>query len=514
MRQAHTVQTVREAEEALMASRPEGALMRAAAGGLAAVCIRLLPRVYGARVVVLVGGGDNGGDALYAGAAIARRGARVRALVAGSAPHAAGLAAFRAAGGAVAAGADAATEIGAAELVVDGLVGIGGRGALREPHATLAALTGEADALVVAVDLPSGIDADTGTVSGPCVRADVTVTFGTHKPGLFVDPGARYVGVVELVDIGLGPRLPAPRVVSPQVADIAALLPEPGPESDKYRRGVLAVAAGSDRYRGAAVLAVGGALRTGVGLLRYVGQQGVATEVVHHWPEAVVSVLDPTDPAGRLPQRVAAWVVGPGRGLHPTAAMELEAVLATDRPVLLDADAITLLAKRPELVSDRTAPTLLTPHAGELSRLLPDSTPAEVEEHRLDHVVRAAERYNCTVLLKGSTTLIAAPGLPVVVNPTGTPLLATAGTGDVLAGAAGALLSAGLSPPDAATCAAYLHGLAARLAHDGAPVSSSDLIGALPVAFAAILGSDSEEGVPARGSKVADGTRGRGGRRG
>ncbi|RCV54554.1 NAD(P)H-hydrate epimerase, partial [Marinitenerispora sediminis] len=268
MRQAHEVETVRSAEEALMARLPEGALMARAAAGLAAVVARVLPRVYGSRVVLLVGSGDNGGDALFAGARLARRGAAVRAVPVGSRPHAAGLAALRAAGGRAVGLADAGAELAAADVVVDGLVGIGGRGGLREPHATLAHQASEAAAPVVAVDLPSGIDADTGAVAGPAVRADVTVAFGTHKPGLLVDPGAGYAGVVELVDIGLAPWLPAARVEAPQDADVAALLPSPGAETDKYRRGVLAVAAGSDRFRGAAVLAVGGALRGGVGMVR------------------------------------------------------------------------------------------------------------------------------------------------------------------------------------------------------------------------------------------------------
>src|SRR5690606_13631377 len=348
MRTAHIVETVRAAEGALLAQLPDGALMRRAAFGLAVVCVRILPRVSGARVVLLVGSGDNGGDALFAGAELARRGAAVTAVAAGRSPHPRGLAALRAAGGRTAAVAEAAALVAAADLVVDGLVGIGGRGALREPHAGLAALTESTDAAVVAVDLPSGVDADTGAVPGASVRADVTVTFGTHKPGLFVDPGAERAGVVEFVDIGLAPELPAPDVVAPRADDVAALLPGPAAETDKYRRGVLALAAGSDRYRGAAVLAAGGALRTGVGMLRYAGQPEVAREVVARWPETVASVLDPTDPVASLPKRVAAWVVGPGRGLHPTAAAELEAVLATGEPVLVDADAITLLARAPE----------------------------------------------------------------------------------------------------------------------------------------------------------------------
>ncbi|PSK92914.1 hydroxyethylthiazole kinase-like uncharacterized protein yjeF/hydroxyethylthiazole kinase-like uncharacterized protein yjeF [Murinocardiopsis flavida] len=487
MRDAYTVEAVRKAEDVLMARGPEGALMQRAAAGLAAVCARLLPRVYGARVVLLVGSGDNGGDALYAGARLARRGAAVLAVLAADRVHEGGLAALRAAGGRVSADrADARAAIAAADLVVDGLLGIGGRGGLREPHAALAAHAADSAALVVAVDLPSGVDAGTGAVEGPAVRADVTVTFGGYKPGLLIDPGAGRAGVLELVDIGLGPELPPAHVRSPQAADIAALLPGPGAESDKYRRGVLAMASGSDRYSGAAVLSVGGALRGGVGMLRYAGQAGVVAKVLDRWPEVVATVLEPTDPVAGLPQRVAAWVVGPGRGLHPAAVVELRTVLGTGLPVLLDADAITLLAEEPDLVRDRSAPTLLTPHAGELARLLPGVDRADIEARRLAHATRAAAEFGCTVLLKGSTTIIAEPGRPAIVNPTGTPLLATAGTGDVLAGLIGAMLASGLAPRDAAVCGAYLHGLAARLACGGAPISASDLLGAIPAAFRAL----------------------------
>ncbi|MFC7329405.1 NAD(P)H-hydrate dehydratase [Marinactinospora rubrisoli] len=486
MRQAHDVETVRRAEGTLMARLPEGALMARAAAGLASVVARVLPRVSGSRVVLLVGSGDNGGDALYAGARLARRGAGVRAVLAGSRVHAAGLAALRAAGGRAVDPGGAEEELAAADVVVDGLVGIGGRGGLREPHATLARQAARIAAPVVAVDLPSGIDADTGAVTGPAVRADVTVTFGTHKPGLLVDPGAEHAGVVEFVDIGLAPWLPGPLAEAPQDADIAALLPRPGAESDKYRRGLLAVAAGSDRYRGAAVLAVGGAVRGGAGMVRYVGQEGVAADVVRRWPEVVTAVQDPADPVAGLPGRVAAWVIGPGRGLDAPAEAELAAVLESERPVLVDADALTLVSRRPDLVRNRKGPTVLTPHAAELSRLLPGSEPADIAARRLEYARRAAGEYGCTVLLKGSTTVVADPDGPAVVNPTGTPLLATAGTGDVLSGLIGALLAGGLAPRSAAACGAYLHGRAARLAGRGAPISASDLPGALPAAVRSV----------------------------
>lgn len=246
--------------------------MQRAAAGLAAACAGLLGRVYGARVALLIGSGDNGGDALYAGARLARRGAGVTAvLLAPDRAHAGGLRALRDAGGRAVPTDDSSTEtvLAQADLVLDGIVGIGGKGGLR-PDAER--LTRAVRGTMVAVDLPSGVDADTGEVRGPAVRADATVTFGTYKPGLLIDPAHERAGALRLIDIGLAPHLPpVPDAEALQHGDIAALLPRPDAESDKYRRGVVGVVAGSARYPGAAVLAVAGALRGGAGAVRYVG---------------------------------------------------------------------------------------------------------------------------------------------------------------------------------------------------------------------------------------------------
>jgi hydroxyethylthiazole kinase-like uncharacterized protein yjeF len=552
MRDARAVAGVRAAEGALMAELPDGVLMQRAAAGLAAACAGLLRRsgrdgrdgrdgpggrrgrsdgVYGSRVVVLAGSGDNGGDALYAGARLAARGAVVTAVAAASRVHPGGVAALLASGGRLidaagqpdgespaaspAAASPAATAaspaadaspaanraIAAAGLIIDGLLGIGGRGGLREPAASLAAAARRSRGLVVAVDLPSGIDADTGEAAGAAIQADVTVTFGTLKPGLLIDPGASHAGVVELVDIGLQPHLGPPDVSAPQAADVAAWLPRPSEESDKYRRGVLGIVAGSDRFTGAAQLSVGGAIRGGAGMVRLVSAETAVAVVRQRWPEAVITTIGPGQSAEQVIEaagRVQAWVAGPGMGTDDAAAERLAAVLATDLPVLVDADGITLLAAHRELLR-RAAPTLITPHAGELARLL-GADRADVEAHRLRFATRAAAELGCTVLLKGSTTVIARaePAREVLVNSTGTSWLATAGSGDVLSGLAGALLAQGLEPPWAAAAAAYLHGMAARLSADGvtggtagaeaagdaqgAPIGASDLISALPAA--------------------------------
>ncbi|MEV5100695.1 NAD(P)H-hydrate dehydratase [Streptomyces massasporeus] len=476
MRTAYSVETVRNAERELMARLPEGALMQRAAAGLAAACADLLGRVYGSRVVLLVGSGDNGGDALYAGARLARRGAGVTAvLLAPERAHAAGLAALRRAGGRVAGVGDGEALVEGADLVVDGIVGIGGKGGLRPDAVPLAAAAGRSRGAVVAVDLPSGVDADTGEVHGHAVRADLTVTFGTHKPGLLIDPAREYAGSVRLVDIGL--ELPVePELEALQHEDVARLLPVPGAESDKYRRGVVGIAAGSARYPGAAVLAVSGALRGGAGAVRYVGPAGDA--VIARFPETLVSDQGPKH-AGR----VQAWVVGPGAGDDAATVAE---VLAADVPVLIDADGLRLADA--EVVRGRRAPTLMTPHAGEAAALLGVER-GEVEGGRLTAVRELARRYGATVLLKGSTTLVADSGGGAVrVNPTGTGWLATAGSGDVLSGLGGSLLAAGLSTVDAGSVGAYLHGLAGRLAADGAPVGAHDVADAVPGAWRNVLG--------------------------
>ncbi|MEI7033026.1 NAD(P)H-hydrate dehydratase [Streptomyces pratensis] len=476
MRRAYSVETVRAAEAALMQRLPEGALMQRAAAGLAVACgdlLRRRGRVYGSRVLLLVGSGDNGGDALYAGSRLARRGAGVRALLlAPDRVHEGGLAALLAAGGQVADGPDG---LGALDLVVDGITGIGGRGGLREDAAELVRTVTRSRAPVIAVDLPSGVEADTGQVQGEAVRADATVTFGTYKPGLLIDPAAEHAGALRLVDIGLGPELPEPPDLEAlQYADVAALLPLPGAESDKYRRGVVGVVAGSERYPGAAVLAVAGALRGGAGAVRYVGPG--ADAVIARFPEALVHAGPPSE-AGR----VQAWVVGPGLGDGGDARSAVADVLAADVPVLVDADGLRLLDAG--TVRTRTAATVLTPHAGEAAALL-GAAREEVEAGRLAAVRELAARYRATVLLKGSTTLVAeARDTPVRVNPTGTSWLATAGSGDVLSGLTGSLLAAGLPPRDAASVGAYLHGLAARHGSHGAPVSAQDVADGIPAAW-------------------------------
>jgi hydroxyethylthiazole kinase-like uncharacterized protein yjeF len=367
--------------------------------------------------------------------------------------------------------------------VVDGILGIGGHGGLR-PNAAAAfsaatnvtASDGGRPA-VVAVDLPSGVEADTGAVPGDAVDADVTVTFGCLKPGLLVGEGAGRAGLVDLVDIGLSPNVdPCLRLVDRD--DVRDWWPRPNRESDKYARGVVGLATGSATYPGAAVLSVAGASAGPAGLVRYAGS--AADFVRNRYPSAIV--------AGRVADagRVQAWVCGSGLGTDERAKGELRAVLAAPVPVVLDADALTLLVdgSLAESLRGRKASMVVTPHDREFTRLAGERPGTD----RVEAALGLAVRMNATVLLKGDRTVVASPAGEVWVNPTGTSALATGGTGDVLSGLLGALLAAGLAPVRAAVAAAYAHGLAGREAARGGPVTSADVAEALRPTLATLLG--------------------------
>lgn len=454
-----------------MATLPEGALMQRAAHGLAYAVIDYLGGAYGRRVCLLVGSGDNGGDALYAGAVLARRGAHVEAWLLSEHAHPGGVAALRRAGGRVVPhgppnqpswSAESSLVVAPFDVVVDGIVGIGGRAGLKPEAVT--ALDRLAGAPVVAVDVPSGVDVDTGELGDTYVDADVTVTFGTHKTASLVDPAAQAAGAVHLVDIGL--ELPAAPVEALQADDVAVLLPTPDADAHKYTRGVVGVRAGSATYPGAGLLSVAGASCGLAGMVRYVGDREVLDLVRAAHPEVVG--------AGR----VQAWVVGSGSA--DGARGTLEEALADDVPLVVDADGLA----HADLARGR--PAVLTPHAGELAAMV-GADRADVGARPLAHARAAAATYDAVVLLKGRRTLVATPGGRVRVTTSGTPWLATAGAGDVLGGLVGALLAAGLTPYDAASAGAWLHGAAATLASRGGPIVAGDVARALPGLISTLL---------------------------
>ncbi|WP_114451485.1 NAD(P)H-hydrate dehydratase [Halopolyspora algeriensis] len=502
-----TPDQVRAAEQRLFERTPEPAVMQRAAHAVSLHTARLLGArtgaVSGRHVTLLVGAGNNGGDALWAGAFLRRRGAGVTALLLSPArTHAAGLAALRRAGGRVVeaedasadtagVGAEASDALDRADAVVDGIVGLSGRGSLRPRAAELVRRTA---APVVAIDLPSGVDPLTGMVDGPAVRADVTVTFGSHKPGHVLGAGPEHSGAVAVIDIGIDPHLGDPEFVLLDTADVGAGWPVPAPMDDKYSQGVVGVAAGSANFPGAAVLAGGAAVQATSGMVRYAGP---AADVVRsHWPEVVAtgSVAD----AGR----VQAWSVGPGIGTGASGRAVLAEVLESGRAVCADADAITLLAEDTTLWDSRDpdAPLVLTPHSGEFARLAGDFGGDRISAARM-----VAARHDVVLLLKGNSTVVAAADGRVLVNSSGHAWPATAGSGDVLTGLIGALLASGVEPWLACGYATHVHSLAAEIAASGgrgrpdtpgtrgpdgasgmgAPIGASALLAAVPDAVRA-----------------------------
>ena len=489
MIRAYSVSSVRTAEAAAMAGLEEGVLMSRAASGLAAVAAARLGGPGGRQVVAMVGAGNNGGDALYAAALLAKDGAAVVVLTVAESVHEGGLRAARDAGAivlnAVGEHADSrsviASALGSAELLIDGIVGIGGHpglssegdGFLREVSDT---------AYVLAVDLPSGADPEGEVVARSCVFADETVTFIVPKPVHLLPATEPAVGRLTVVDIGV-PIEGAPVVERVTPGDIPGLWPRPGPADDKYSRGVLGIVAGGENYTGAALLAVTAAVCSGAAMVRYIGPPTPTLLVRSQVPEAVIGE-----------GQVQAWLLGPGvdvgdestEGRIQRAAAQ--SALDSGLPCVVDAGGLDLI------VEPRSTPTLLTPHAGELARLLTRiGTPvdrATVAGAPLAHARQLADLTNSTVLLKGATTLVVSPqpsGLPVRAQADAPPWLATAGSGDVLAGLAGTLLASGLSPADSGSVAALVHGLAADAANPGGPVRALGVAQAIPGVVAALL---------------------------
>ncbi len=496
MIEAWSVDRVREAEAALMEGLPEGELMERAATGLAGVLRARTGERRARSVTALVGPGNNGGDALYAVARLAREGAAASAVHTGTV-HEGARAAAEAAGVVLheGGGPESLECVRAADVVVDGILGIGGRPGLPDWARPWVEAVAE-DALVVAVDLPSGQDPAGRVATADAVFADETVTFGVPKPVHLLPATEMACGRLTVVDIGLTVG-GAPAVRRLTRDDVAGVWPVPGPGDDKYSRGVLGVVAGGEGFTGAALMTTATAVAAGAGMVRYVGTPAPEGLVRAHVPEAVHG-------AGR----VQAWVVGPGLDTTATgAAAEAQLgvareALASELPVLLDAGGLDLLTGR------RDAPTLLTPHAGELARLLsrlgdpsggtsgdgagdgPGSVArSDVEADPVGHARRAAALTGATVLLKGNTTLVVGPDpeSPVHSQADAPSWLATAGSGDVLAGLAGTLLASGLGPALAGALAGLVHGTAADEANPGGPVRAMAVAGAIPATIASLL---------------------------
>jgi hydroxyethylthiazole kinase-like uncharacterized protein yjeF len=482
------VDDVRAVEDAAMAALPEGRLMELAARGLAEIAALRLKELDGRNVVALVGGGNNGGDALYAVSRLAKKGFHAGAVVASSGVHEGGLRAASRRGVAVVPG-DQGTRwvdmVGDADLVIDGITGIGGRPGLRgEARAWVAAIPERA--YILAVDLPSGTDPAGLRGSTESVFADETVTFGVPKAVHLLPATEAAVGRLTVVDIGLDFSGRVPVVERLTLEDVHRLWPVPGTSADKYSRGVLGSITGTTRYPGAGVLSVLGAIGAGAGMVRYAGPASVIALVHQMAPEAVC-----------VEGQAQAYVLGSGMDPEDPDASDqvtrIRSALASGAPVVVDAGALGLVGRR-------ATSTVLTPHAGELARLLGrlGVTPAGVDEVTRDtvnaqpipHAQAAADALNAVVLLKGSTTLVVSPaehGRPVRSQNDAPGWLATAGAGDVLGGVVGALLAAGLDPVDAASLGALIHGVAAHQANPDGPVRALGVAQAIPRTVAALI---------------------------
>lgn len=480
-------------------------LMRAAGASLAD---EVESRVPDGTVAVLAGSGNNGGDGWVAARLLHERGRAVTVLSLTEPSLLAGIAGD-VAREAVEAGVEwgvpdappTAEELAGAAVVVDALLGTGAALPLRDPLPAWCEAANRSGAYVVAADVPTGVDADTGSVAEVVVAADCTVTFGQPKLGLVTYPGAGHAGEVVVADIGI-PAEPAASLEAPAIHtadEYAAMLRLPAPDAHKNSRGRVLVIAGSAYFAGAAVLATRGAMRAGAGYVTLAVPEPVLPVAQGHLLAAPVVGL----PAGRtrafsagavapaleLARDYDAVVLGPGLTLADGAvAFARQIVAQVDRPLVIDADGLNALVDAVELLQRRSAPTVITPHPGELARLLGTQVSA-VQSDRVSSSARLSSD-GVTVVLKGAGTVVSAAGRSAIVTA-GTPALATAGTGDVLAGMVGALLAQGHEPYEAGLLGAYVHARAGEAAAaDLTPiaVTAEDLPGYVPVAFAELLG--------------------------
>jgi ADP-dependent NAD(P)H-hydrate dehydratase / NAD(P)H-hydrate epimerase len=361
------------------------------------------------------------------------------------------------------------TDLGGPDVVVDAIFGTGFRGAPRPEAAALIERINGLGVPVVAVDLPSGVNADTGEVEGVAVRANLTVTMHGPKVGLHVAPGKFHAGEIVVADIGLEPMETRHRLVARVVLD---LVPRRRPEDNKYTAGAVLIVGGAPGLTGAASLSAEAAFRADAGYVTVCAPRESLPVLEARLLEAVKR---PLEEASEAAERMGAVAIGPGLGRGEERRALVRRLLAElELPAVVDADGLDGLEP-----FERRAATVLTPHAGELARLLGRES-RWVSEHRLAALAEAVERYRCVVLLKGADTLVGAPGEGVLVRPVNTPALATAGTGDVLTGVVGAFLAKGVDARLAAAAAATAHGLAAAHVTHKAGLVASDVIAHLP----------------------------------
>ena len=480
---------------------PAVTLMERAGRAVARACVDLMGGVYGRRAVVVCGKGNNGGDGLVAARHLARWGVRVAVLSVEPPdglrdPAAANLARLAEVGLRVDIATESrlARELARADVAVDAVFGTGFRGVPEDRWAAAIEGLNAGAPPVVAVDIPSGVNGATGAVEGDAVRSDLTVTFGAAKVGVVLLPGAERAGAVRVVEIGFPEDLLRADTFVTEPEDVAAMVPRRVIDTHKRASGVLVVVAGSRGMTGAAHLIAEAAGRIGAGLVVVAAAQGIVPILQASIAEAVFLPLpetadggvaaDARDPVLDALGRAHALAIGPGMTAQDeTAGFVRDLLRDCPVPAVVDADALNAFAGRADDLADRKAEAVLTPHVGEFVRLA-DVGAREVESDRLAHARTLAARADAVVLLKGSRTVLAAPDGIARVNPTGGPMLATAGSGDVLTGMIGGLLARGVVPFDAATAGAYLHGVAGIVAGraTGEGTLAGDLVGHIPEA--------------------------------
>jgi NAD(P)H-hydrate epimerase len=427
----------------------------------------LADRVSQGPIAIVCGKGNNGGDGQVAARVLRERGRDVQAFD----------------------GSISATDLSGSVAIVDALLGTGTSGPPREQIAAAIELinaAGEAGAQVIACDIPSGVNGSTGEVPGAAVRAQHTITFHAAKPGLWINPGKHNAGTITVIDIGIPAGDPIEPTIGLLTDRVLAVVPRRSGQSDKFTAGSVLVVGGSPRFTGAPVMAARAAARAGAGYVTVATAADAAPVIASKLLEVMTVALESgseAEQALKLAEKSLALIVGPGLGEHRDLARGTFRHL--QRPLVLDADGLNAHAGHLAELRERGGPTVLTPHSGELSRLLAVDR-QNVDAHRLSSAQRAAELSGCVVVLKGDDTLIVGPEGLVAVSPGGAPALATAGTGDVLSGVLGAFLAKGMEPFTAACAAVELHRGAGRLAAEviGAEgVIASDVIELLPRAW-------------------------------
>jgi len=484
---------------------PATELMERAGRAVARAAVDVAGGVYGRRAVVLCGRGNNGGDGFVAARHLARAGVRVDVITTSPAGESAGPAGVNAGRlaetGLVARpwSRDAGRRLlGRADVAVDALFGIGFRG--RAEGVALEAIEelNASPAPVCSVDLPSGVDGASGAVDGQAVWAALTVAIGAVKVGSVLLPGAERSGTIRVVDIGFPGDLVRPAAGLVEGADVAAVLPVRDLSGHKRSTGVLLVVAGSRAMTGAPALIARAAGRAGAGLVTVATASDAIAAAQSHAAEAVFAPLEQTDEGTvsiealervlELAGGADAVALGPGLTRHEqTAGLVRALVRRCPVPLVLDADGLNAFEGDAEAVRDRACDLVVTPHDGEFARLL--GRPVTGEPDRLAAARTLAEATDAVALLKGTRTVIATPAGEARVNPTGSPVLATAGTGDVLTGVIGGLLARGLDPLEAATAGAFLHGVAGRLAgiRTGEGTLALDVADRIPDAVAEVI---------------------------